>query len=80
MSRNVVVAEAIGAYAAAHSEPLTDVQNALVAATAEKTGAWAGMQIGADQAAFMRVFTTALQPSFAIETKLVRYDIYVVDK
>ncbi len=57
----------IVAYAAAHSTRPDEVQQALIAATNEKTKGFAGMQIGTDQGVFMTLLTTVLQVEFAVE-------------
>ena len=67
MSRNISLPEDIVSYAAAHSTQPDEVQQALIAATNEKTKGFARMQIGTDQGAFMTLLTTVLQVSFAVE-------------
>lgn len=57
----------IVAYAAAHSTQPDEVQQALIAATNEKTKGFSGMQIGTDQGVFMTLLTTVLQVEFAVE-------------
>ena len=59
--------EDIVAYAAAHSTQPDEVQQALIAATFERTEGRAGMQIGADQGVFMTLLTSVLQVNFAVE-------------
>ena len=67
MARSPIAAPGLADYAAAHSTPPDDVQRALIEATTEATGAWAGMQIGPDQGAFMSVLAATLRPRFAVE-------------
>ena len=67
MTRSSVAGPGVSDYAAAHSTPPDDVQQALIVATAEKTGGFSGMQIGPDQGAFMAMLVTTLQPAFAVE-------------
>ena len=67
MARRSIAEAGIADYATAHSTPPDEVQRALQQATTEATGAWAGMQIGADQGAFMSILVGILQPSFAVE-------------
>ncbi len=67
MSRNSSMPQDIVAYAAAHSTRPDEVQQALIAATNEKTKGFAGMQIGTDQGVFMTLLTTVLQVEFAVE-------------
>lgn len=62
-----IVPADITEYAVAHSTARDSVQNELVAATAERTGGAAGMQIGQDQAAFMEILTRAIGARTAIE-------------
>lgn len=69
MSRNISLPEDIVSYAAAHSTQPDEVQQALIAATNEKTKGFARMQIGTDQGAFMTLLTTVLQVSFAVEVR-----------
>lgn len=57
----------LAAYIAAHSSPPDDVQRRLMAATAERTGAAAGMQIGNDQGTFFEMLTRATGVHHAIE-------------
>ena len=54
-------------YVLAHSTPLDEVQQALKDRTDAETGGWSGMQIGADQAAFMSILTATMQPQFVVE-------------
>lgn len=54
-------------YALAHSTQPDAVQAALYERTQAECGPWAGMQIGADQAAFMSILVAALQPRFVVE-------------
>lgn len=67
MARRSIAPADIADYATAHSTPPDDVQRALQTATTEITGPFAGMQIGADQGAFMSVLVSILQPAFAVE-------------
>jgi len=67
VSRNSSMPQDIVAYAAAHSTRPDEVQQALIAATNEKTKGFAGMQIGTDQGVFMTLLTTVLQVEFAVE-------------
>ncbi|MDW3219545.1 MAG: class I SAM-dependent methyltransferase [Acidimicrobiales bacterium] len=67
MARRSIAAADIADYATAHSTPPDDVQRALQTATTEIAGPFAGMQIGADQGAFMSVLVSILQPAFAVE-------------
>lgn len=67
MARRSIAAEDIASYATAHSTPPDEVQRALQDATTEIAGPWAGMQIGADQGAFMSVLVGILRPTFAVE-------------
>jgi caffeoyl-CoA O-methyltransferase len=57
----------IAEYALAHSTGPDDVQRALQAATAERTGSAAGMQIGDDQAVLMEMLARAMGARRAIE-------------
>jgi len=54
-------------YALAHSTQPDATQAALYERTQAECGPWAGMQIGADQAAFMSILVAALQPQFIVE-------------
>lgn len=54
-------------YALAHSTQPDATQAALYERTRAETGPFAGMQIGADQAAFMSILVAALQPRFVVE-------------
>jgi len=54
-------------YASSHGMQPDAIQESLIAATTEKVGAFAMMQIGVDQGAFMTVLSAALQPKFAVE-------------
>lgn len=67
MSRNSSMPQDIVAYAAARSTQPDEVQQALIAATDERTKGFAGMQIGTDQGVFMTLLTTVLQVEFAVE-------------
>lgn len=67
MSRSSFVRNDVADYAEKHSTQPDEVQQALIAATQEKAGAFAGMQIGPDQAAFMSILVATLQPRFAVE-------------
>jgi caffeoyl-CoA O-methyltransferase len=57
----------IAEYALAHSTGPDDFQRALQAATAERTGSAAGMQIGDDQAVLMEMLARAMGARRAIE-------------
>ena len=57
----------IADYAAEHSSPADDVARGLEAATRERTGDFASMQVGADQALFMEILTRAIGARRAIE-------------
>lgn len=67
MSRSSFVRDDVAEYAENHSTQPDEVQRALIAATHEKADAFAGMQIGPDQGAFMSVLVATLQPTFAVE-------------
>lgn len=67
MSRPTIAQPGVAEYAAAHSEPPDPVLEALIAATHDRAGGAAMMQIGRDQGAFMNLLVTTLQPSFAVE-------------
>ena len=54
-------------YVLAHSTQPDATQAALYERTRAEVGPWAGMQIGADQAAFMSILVAALQPRFVVE-------------
>ncbi len=56
----------IAAYAASHSLPTDELQQALIAET-RQLGGVSRMQIGTLQGAFMSVLTAALAPKFAVE-------------
>lgn len=66
MSRSFLVSEALADYVADHSEPLDPVARALVERTAA-LGEVAGMQIGADQTAFMTVLARLTGARRAVE-------------
>ncbi len=66
-TRTQVVDPDVAAYAAAHSSPPDDVQRRLMAATAERTGQAAVMQIGNDQGTFLEILTRARGARSAIE-------------
>ena len=57
----------IAAYAAMHSTGPDDVQRALMAATAERTGEFSRMQIGGDQGVLMEILTRSVGARNAIE-------------
>jgi caffeoyl-CoA O-methyltransferase len=57
----------VAAYALAHTSPPDEVQRSLQAATAERTGGAAGMQIGHDQAVFMENLVRAMGARRAVE-------------
>jgi caffeoyl-CoA O-methyltransferase len=57
----------IAGYAAGHSSPPDEVQQALQAATQERTGPAARMQIGDDQAALMEMMARAMGARRAVE-------------
>jgi caffeoyl-CoA O-methyltransferase len=67
MSRSSIAQAEIVGYAAAHGMQPDAIQGSLIAATTEKVGDFAMMQIGVDQGAFMTVLSAALQPKFAVE-------------
>jgi len=67
MSRSSIAQPGLADYASAHSQQPDEVLRALIAATTEKAGGAAMMQIGPDQGAFMNVLVTTLQPAFAVE-------------
>lgn len=54
-------------YVLAHSTQPDATQAALYERTRAEVGPWAGMQIGADQAAFMSILVAALRPQFIVE-------------
>ena len=54
-------------YVLAHSTQPDTTQAALYERTRAEVGPWAGMQIGADQAAFMSILVAALRPQFVVE-------------
>lgn len=66
MSRSFLLSEALADYVAGHSEPLDPVAQALVEQTAA-LGSVAGMQIGADQTAFMTVLARLTGARRAVE-------------
>jgi caffeoyl-CoA O-methyltransferase len=57
----------IAAYISAHTAQPDDVQQRLVAATAERTGGSAGMQIGSDQGALMELLVRLVGARRAVE-------------
>ena len=67
MSRSVISDQNIFEYAVSHSTPPDDVLQELIHETRESTGRAAGMQIGADQGAFMTILSGLLRPKFAVE-------------
>jgi caffeoyl-CoA O-methyltransferase len=67
MSRSSIAHDAIVEYATAHGMQPDAIQESLIAATTEKVGDFAMMQIGVDQGAFMAVLSATLQPKFAVE-------------
>lgn len=66
MTRSAYIDNTVGDYAEAHSTQPDDIQQDLIAATAE-LGRASAMQIGPDQGAFMAILTAVLQPQFAVE-------------
>jgi caffeoyl-CoA O-methyltransferase len=58
---------AIAAYVAAHTTQPDEVQRALIAETAERTGRAAGMQIAADQGAVLSLFVGILAARNVVE-------------
>jgi caffeoyl-CoA O-methyltransferase len=66
MSRSFSLDENVYEYVLAHSTPLDDVQQRLVASTAE-LGAVAGMQTGPDQVVLLTLLTRAIGARNAIE-------------
>ncbi len=69
MAGRSVLGDEAAAYVAAHCSPPTALQAELIAETygSAEIGPFAGMQISADQGAFMSVLTAALQPRFVVE-------------
>ncbi len=67
MSRSVISNQSIFEYAVSHSTPPDDVLQELINETRDATGRAAGMQIGADQGAFMTILSGSLRPRFAVE-------------
>lgn len=67
MSRIAINDEAVVAYALAHSTGPDELQQELIDATTEATGAASMMQISPLQGAFMSVLTAVLRPRFAVE-------------
>ncbi|MEQ8841025.1 MAG: O-methyltransferase [Acidimicrobiales bacterium] len=67
MNRPSIAQSGIADYAAGHSQQPDSVLTALIAATTERAGGAAMMQIGPDQGAFMHILVSTLQPSFAVE-------------
>ena len=67
MSRSVISNQNIFEYAVSHSTPPDGVLQELIDETRELTGGAAGMQIGADQGAFMTILSGSLRPRFAVE-------------
>ena len=67
MSRSVISNQNIFEYAVSHSTPPDGVLQELIDETRESTGGAAGMQIGADQGAFMTILSGSLRPRFAVE-------------
>jgi len=67
MDRPVVNDPAIAAYTASHSTAPDEVQEALIAATAERVGELSIMQISPLQGTFMSVLAAAVRPALAIE-------------
>ncbi len=66
-TRTRFVDAGIAEYALAHSTGPDEIQRALQAATAERTGSAAGMQIGDDQAVLMEMVARAMGARRAIE-------------
>jgi caffeoyl-CoA O-methyltransferase len=66
-TRSHVVEPQLAAYIVAHSTPPDTVQRQLMAATEERTGGAAGMQIGNDQGSFFEMLTRAMGVRDAIE-------------
>jgi len=67
MARTIEVTPAVYDYLVAHGTPPDATYEAIRADTEELTGAWAGMQIGPDQYAFMRLLTEVVGVSLAVE-------------
>ena len=67
MARSAALDQSLVDYAAAHSTPPDEVQQALIEATTERVPDWAMMQIGPDQGAFMSLLAATLRPMFAVE-------------
>jgi caffeoyl-CoA O-methyltransferase len=61
------VSQEVAAYAAAHTTAPDDVQRALMAATADRTGGFSRMQIGGDQGVLMEILTRSIGARSAIE-------------
>lgn len=57
----------IADYAVGHSSPADEVQRDLASVTRERTGDFASMQVGADQALFMEILTRAIGARRAVE-------------
>ncbi len=67
MARSTVSNQSVFEYAVSHSTPPDPVLQELIYETKEATGLAAGMQIGADQGAFMTILSASLRPQFAVE-------------
>jgi caffeoyl-CoA O-methyltransferase len=65
--RAIQVTEQLHDYLVAHGTPADDVYTAIRAETLEATGPFAGMQIGADQYAFMTLLTRLVGVDLAVE-------------
>ena len=78
MSRSVISDQNIFEYAVSHSTPPDDVLQELIHETRESTGGAAGMQIGADQGAFMTILSGLLRPKSVSYTHLTLPTIYSV--
>jgi caffeoyl-CoA O-methyltransferase len=66
-TRISVVDPGLAAYTAAHSTSPDDVQRRLMAATEQRTGSAAPMQIGGDQGTWFELLTRAMRVTSAIE-------------
>ncbi|MHB8466021.1 MAG: O-methyltransferase [Acidimicrobiales bacterium] len=66
-TRSRFIDEPIASYAAQHSSPPDQVQLDLQEITAQRTGGFAGMQIGDDQAVLMEIIVRAMGARSAIE-------------
>jgi caffeoyl-CoA O-methyltransferase len=65
--RSIDVTPEVFDYLVAHGTPPDDVYRAISEETAEKAGAWAGMQIGPDQYALLTLLVRLVDARFAVE-------------